>query len=228
MKRSNYNNYKEEVIRLRKQGKTYGEIKNILNKEIPKSTLSCWCKEILLSKIQKMNIKASSEENIRKGRLIAYQVNKMRRDTYLKSVEQRVNYLKEVAKNKDVAKIIIGTLYLGEGAKNTKGSLMLGNSDPQIIKIFLDLLRKSYSIDESKFRCTIQCRADQNTFELEKFWKKITKIPKKQFYKTRVDPRTIGKKSKKPDYKGVCRIDYYSADLYHELKKIGELICETN
>ena len=85
-------------------------------------------------------------------------------------------------------------------------------------------MRNCYNIDESKFRCTIQCRADQDIPYLEKFWLRLTKIPKKQFYGARVDPRTIGKPSLKPDYKGVCRLDYFSARIYNELLVMGKMI----
>lgn len=59
---------------------------------------------------------------------------------------------------------------------------------------------------------------------MEKFWSKITKIPFLQFYKTRIDNRTIGKLSKNKNYKGVCRIDYFSADLFLELMQIPKTI----
>ena len=102
--------------------------------------------------------------------------------------------------------------------------MIFGNSDPFIINLFLHLLRYCYNIDESKFRCTVQCRADQDTNRLENFWCRITKIPLVQFYKTRIDPRTIGKPSKKQNYKGVCRIDYFSAELFIEIKLVAEII----
>ena len=101
---------------------------------------------------------------------------------------------------------------------------MLGNSEPLVIRLFLNLLRYCYNIDESKFRCTLQCRADQNIPKLEKFWSQITNIPLAQFYKARIDPRTIGKPSNNPNYKGVCRIDYFSGDIFMELKQIMSLI----
>ena len=53
---------------------------------------------------------------------------------------------------------------------------------------------------------------------------KIRKIPLTQFYKARIDPRTIGQQSKNLNYKGVCRIDYFSAELFIELKQIPEII----
>lgn len=218
-------NLKNKVIKLRKDGKTYGEIIRAVGKNIPKSTLSDWCSGILLSQLQNLRIDKRKEANIRRGRIIALAVNKERRNNYLKSVEKRVEHLPHLLTNKDVAKIVLTTLYLGEGSKHRDGSLSLGNSDPKIIELFLSLLRSTYNIDEKKFRCTVQCRADQNTKALEKFWMSTTRIPAKQFYKTRIDPRTIGQKSRKPEYKGVCKIDYFSADLYNELMTAGRLIC---
>lgn len=163
-----------------------------------------------------------------RGRVLALAVNKKRRREYLESVARRVCHLAATIRTgRDVAKIAVAMLYLGEGAKNRRGPLLFGNSNPGIMQLFLNLLRHSYAIDERKFRCTVQCRADQNVNQLEQFWPQITKIPFAQFYKTRIDPRTIGKPSKKLDYKGVCRIEYFSADLYQEIIAIGNLICKT-
>ncbi|MEK9154717.1 MAG: hypothetical protein AAB596_01445 [Patescibacteria group bacterium] len=218
-----YHKFKIDVINLRKNGKTYSEINRIIGKTIPKSTLSNWCRSIKLSKKQQQKIKKLMENNINKGREIALAVNKEKRRAYLESVKNRIEHLQNIAENKDVAKIMIAMLYLGEGSKTRRGSIMIGNSDPKIINLFLRLLRYCYYIDEKKFRCTVQCRADQNIKKLEKFWAKITGIPLNQFYNARVDSRTIGQKSRNLDYKGVCRIDYFSADIFNEIMKIIEI-----
>ena len=136
----------------------------------------------------------------------------------------RNKHLSPLFKNRDIALIALSLLYLGEGSKTKRGSLTFGNSDPFIIDMFLDLLRRCYEIDNSKFRCTVQCRADQDIKKLEKFWSKITKIPPSQFYGTRIDKRTIGKKTLKLEYKGVCRIDYFSADIFTELMKLPRIL----
>ncbi len=219
---------KNKVIKLRKSGKTYGEIMKMISSPIPKSTLSNWCNGIPLSKIQKLRIERKMLSNINKGRVIALRVNKEKREKYLKSVEKRVSYLSGDLKDRNVAKLVMGALYLGEGSKSRHGSLTFGNSSPGIIRAFLFLLRSTYDLDEKKFRCTVQCRADQDVKKLERFWLSVTKIPMRQFYKTRIDPRTSEKTSRKIDYKGVCRIEYFSADLYNELLKIGDLICSIN
>lgn len=216
---------KIEVVSLRKKGKTYGEILKMINSQVAKSTISNWCRNIMLTPVQKERINNNVKKNLIKARLLSLSTNRLKRKKYLNSVKDRVKYLKNYIKNKDVAKITLAMLYLGEGSKNPdRGSLCFANSDPFVIYLFLSLMRKCYSINESKFRCTIQCRADQNVQKLENFWAEATKIPKSQFYRTRIDPRTIDKKSKKLDYKGVCRIDYFSADLFLELTQIPKII----
>jgi hypothetical protein len=191
---------------------------------LPKSTLSFWCRNIELPHGYENQINAYNKFNLQKAREIAAALQRKRRGEYLNSVKERNKHLEFALQNKDTAKIALALLYLGEGSKAQRGSLMFGNSDPLIIRLFLRLLRFCYKIDERKFRCTLQCRADQNTKELESFWSNITEIPLSQFYKARIDPRTINKPSKNKDYKGVCRIDYFSADLFFELTKIPEII----
>ena len=209
---------------LRKQGKTYSEIQEELKKQIPKSTLSYWCRNIVLPKEYQEKIQKIILSNAKKGREVALIVNKIKRRKYLKSITDRNEHLAKVFKNRNVEKIALAMLYLGEGSKHQRGSLMLGNTNPFIISLYMCLLRSCYNIDERKFRCTLQCRADQNIKKLEKFWSYVTKIPLSQFYKARIDPRTIGKPSQKLDYKGVCRIDYFSAELFIEIKKIPNII----
>jgi len=157
------------------------------------------------------------------GRAAALLANRRKREKYLKDIADRVHYLSSVSRHKDVAKIILVMLYLCEGSKR-KGSLMFGNSNPAIIRLFLSTLRQCYAIDESKFRITLQCRADQNINALERYWSEITGVPSEQFYASRIDPRSIGKASRKPDYKGICRVDYFSAHIYNEITIIGALL----
>jgi hypothetical protein len=218
--KSRYHPYKTKVVNLRKKGRTYTEIRQIVGFEIPKSTLSYWCRNIYLPLEYKRKIKERAKLNLDKARQIALAVNRVKREKYIQEVENRVKYLRIKLRDRDVARIALAMLFLGEGSKTARGYIMFGNSDPATIKLFLRLLRYCYKINENRFRCTLQCRADQKIKTLEKFWSQATKIPPSQFYKAKVDPRTVGRVSKKPDYKGVCRIDYFSGDIFMELKQI--------
>jgi len=124
-------------------------------------------------------------------------------------------------------KLLLSILYLGEGAKYGRSStLTLGSSNPLIIKLYLKLLKKSFTIDNSKFRVRIQCRFDQNIKKLEKYWKETTAIEKKQFYPTYIDKRTKGKPTLKKDYKGVCTIHYFDKKIQLELIYLADAIIE--
>lgn len=215
--------FRDKAIILRKQGKTYSEIGALIPK-VSKSTLSYWLSTLELSNKQKEKLSKNINRKLFKARATSLEIAKEKRIKYIIKTENENSYIFKLLTNKRIAKIILATLYLGEGSKARHGSLSFGNSNPDIINLFLKLMRNCYDIDESKFRCTIQCRADQNIPYLEKFWLHLTKIPKKQFYGARVDSRTIGKPSLKPDYKGVCRLDYFSAKIYNELLVMGRMI----
>jgi len=217
---------REKIINLRKVGKTYSEINKILNLNIPKSTLSYWCKGVVLPKTYHEKIEKLNIINRAEGRKIALKRNREKRKTYFYEIQNRMFYLFEKLRDKNTALIALAVLFLGEGSKTSKGSLVFGNSNPSIIRLFLKLLRYCYNIDESKLRCTFQGRADQNIEELEKFWSRVTRIPLVQFYRARIDPRTVGKKTRKYDYKGVCRIEYFSANVFWEIKTISEILCQ--
>lgn len=215
---------KSQAIKLRKLGLTYSLIQEQLDVKIPKSTLSFWFKNIKLSVSAKTENKRLSTLATEKSRILAVKANKIIRQKYLDTLSTRYEHLKEKIKDKNTALIALSMIYLGEGGKSRTGSVSIGNSDQNVIRLFLYLLNICFDIDKSKFRCTVQCRADQDTQELEKFWSEITGIPLTQFYKTCIDPRTIGKPSRKLDYKGVCRLDYFSADIFNSIMTIIDIV----
>jgi len=217
-------NSRSKAVALRKQGKTYSEIRFLIS-GIPKSTLSNWLSGLELSEKQKDKLSQNVNKKLVKARARSILVMKNKRDKYFSDMEKKnLGFIKLLDNNKGVAKLVLASLYLGEGTKNMRGSLRLGNSDPGIIKLFLKLLRSCYVIDEAKFRGTVLCRADQDTKILNKFWVQVSGIDKKQFYKARIDPRTVGKPSRKLDYKGVFVIDYFSASIFHDLLVLGKMM----
>lgn len=215
---------KSLVIALRAKGMTYREIQDHLGIEIPKGTISHWCVNVPMSKKQKRRIEILNIENLKRGRKRALEVHKEMRD----SREQRFlaenqHLLDMYLSEPSVRKIVLAILHLAEGHKRAS-TVVFGNSDPEIIAMFINLLRSTYKTDESRFRVTVQCRADQNTKKLATFWSKLTQVPLTQFYKPQVDKRTLGIPTKKKEYMGVCRIDYLSAVVDQELKYVARML----
>jgi len=217
---------RENAKALRRKRKTYSEIQKELGVSIPKSTLSYWCRNILLPASYFQIIKSLNLKNLNKARTLAVLANKEKQEKILTALRKKNEYLARYL-NKDICKLLLSMLYLGEGAKH-KGSraLKLGSTDPKIIQLYLKLLYKCFPITSKKFRVAIGCRADQNIRELEKYWHSITEIPYSQFYKTQIDKRTVGKKTKKKDYKGVCLITYFDTRIQLELEQVAQQIIE--
>ncbi|HSX42048.1 MAG TPA: hypothetical protein VLE93_01725 [Candidatus Saccharimonadales bacterium] len=209
---------------LRKQGLTYAEINSKLDIAVSKSTAAGWCSDIRLADNQRSRINKLNIQKLAINRLKALEVIRKKRAAYLQGISNKyANLSDKLSSDRQTALIALSILNLTEGGKQPS-SLMFGNSDPKIIKLFLKLLRKCYPIDETKFRCTLQCRADQNIKELEKFWSEITGIPLEKFYDAQIDARSHGRVTLKLTYKGVCRIDYFSANIYNELQIISQII----
>jgi hypothetical protein len=214
---------KASAIRLRRQGKTYLEIQTILGSMIPKSTLSYWCSGIILSKDQQKRIDKLRQASNRKARAAAVAARRRKREEFLKKFDDLNAGIALLCNDRRLAKAVLASLYLGEGSKSG-GKMTFGNANPDVISLFLTLLRFCYKLDEAKFRCTLQCRADQDIKKLEEFWQKVTGVPPSQFYGARIDPRSVGKPSRNLSYKGVCRIDYLSVDIFYDIMSVIHLL----
>lgn len=219
-----YVHLKDSAVSLRRNGKTYTEIQEILGIKIPPSTLCTWFHNTTFSEEERARIVISGKERIRAGHLKTITIKALKRrqrdgELFLQNI-----YLKDILKYKDVAKISLAMLYLCEGSKHRSASVCFGNSNAGIIRLFLHLLRACYLLDERKLHATVQCRADQDGYALTLYWSEITQIPLDRFYDPQIDKRTIGFPTKKLDYKGVCRVEYFSAATYNELKIVGEVL----
>lgn len=219
---------RKAAILLRKEGKTYTQIQDILKMNIAKGTLSYWFRGLVISDSYHKLRKENQAKHLIEIRKTALHAKKQIRQRYINAIEHSNSNLADVPFQSTAnAKVALALLYAAEGTKRTalgRAEVVFGNSDIHIIELFLKLLRFCYSIDEKKLRCTVQCRADQDTIKLCDFWSKNTQIPKSQFYKAQVDKRTVGKPTRKLDYHGVCRIEYLSADVFWDVLIAGEII----
>lgn len=217
-------NTKSQALLLRNKGLSLKEIS--LKLKIPKNTIQGWVRHINLSEEQKRRLKDKERMGGCIGRPRAIEVLKRKIEIWKAGIRERVSYLKKLPyNNENIGKIACGLIYLCEGGKYpSTRQLTFGNSDPEMIRFFLGLLRKWFSVDESKLRCRVMHRCDQNGESLNKFWSDLTKIPIKQFYKSYADKRTINKPTKKQGYKGVCAVMYFDTELQFELQAIGEVV----
>lgn len=138
--------------------------------------------------------------------------------------KQRVDWIqegKEIAKNCS-PKFSAGiSLFWAEGSKK-RNTVAFANSDPDMMKFFLDFLREHFHLDEDKIRFCFQWYSNNSlTFEdVKDFWSAKLDIKKENWVKCFIDVRqnTKGKNKKKDKLKyGVGRLQINSTELVSKL-----------
>ncbi len=214
---------KESAIKLRKKGKSYRDIENILG--VSRSTLNGWLKNIKLTKEQKNELHKNwlnALVTARKKAVLWH--NKGRNERREKARKEVEEFVSNIDLDKKIQEIILAAFYLAEGGK-TEDSFVLANSNPEILLGVVNLLRKVFTIDESKFRCCLHLRKDQDENTSKKFWSKTLNIPESKFYKTQFDKRTV--KKTYTHYKGVCVVNYLDLAVQRKVLYLGEKLLDT-
>jgi hypothetical protein len=76
--------------------------------------------------------------------------------------------------------------------------------------------------DENKFACQVHVTKDMNLEEAQQFWSEVASISLSRFIKGSVDKRQGSGNKRKPGYKGVCIIHYYSLALKRYLEALAQ------
>lgn len=180
---------KNKAMTLRLKGYSYNEITNSLG--VPKSTLSDWFTGLELPEKAQARIKNRVAEASLKGL-----IKKNKLQTHLaiqraKSIRKEAR--KDIKKLSRIQLLLVGAaLYWAEGykkpiIKNGKErsyhSISLPNSDPSLIKIFVEFLKEICEIPASKINASIRIFEHINENEALRYWMKITGLPKENFTK---------------------------------------------
>lgn len=219
------NHYTKQTMahadRLRLRGKNYREIKHLLG--IPKSTLSTWFSK----KHAHIFNKQAQLIHLAKIRLIARQSVRDRIENRDNNINREATQLLRKLKHNDpINKLSLGLLYWAEGSKHSKVSgLIFANTDPLLMTLFIALLRKSYPLDETKFRVRIHLHHYHEKEPLLKFWSELLNIPKHQFAKPFLKPRSKKKRFRK-NSKGICLLRYADSNIRREILAIARTFAE--
>ena len=221
---SKWKHLKESAVASRKAGNSIKQIEKTFG--IPRSTLSHWCRNILLSRRQE----AILQRNWRKALMNA------RTKAVLWHNNQKINRLetarREAAETlslidftkKEIVEVILAMLYLGEGFKKSTQT-GIGNSDPLILRLFISTLIHVYKVEIEKITCYLHLRADQDEDKMKIFWSKELGIPLENFRKSSLDKRTLGKKTYS-NYKGVCIVRCGNVAIQRKLVYLSRQCCE--
>jgi transcriptional regulator with XRE-family HTH domain len=85
-----------------------------------------------------------------------------------------------LARNGDALHVTGVMLYWAEGDKGSKNCARLSNSDPDLLRVFVEFLRTHLAVPDDKLRVTCHLFADhlERQFEIEQFWLDLLDLPR--------------------------------------------------
>lgn len=210
---------KLKAIEHRKCGYSINEIAKIFG--IAQSTASLWLRDIILDRRAKKRLRGRRVLGQYKTALIRARKRNL---AEVLANKQALQMLSKFKITPEIAKSMCALLFWAEGAKHL-GCVQFINSDPRMISTFLKLFRRSFPVQEKKFKVLVHIQDYHIDYKIRKFWSKTTDIPFAQFSKSYRKPHT--KIRKKPGYQGCIRISYYDSKIAQELKSIYNSFAET-
>lgn len=104
-------------------------------------------------------------------------------------------------------------LYWGEGNKANLTAVKLGNTDPELLKTFIEFLEKIYGVKKQDLKFGLQIFTDIDKNEALSYWMKKLNAKTEQFYKTVVTiSGSLGTYRHKSKY-GVITVHYHNKKL---------------
>jgi hypothetical protein len=133
-----------------------------------------------------------------------------------KALKEAEKLLKEISLKERM--LFLSALYWAEGSKADFG---LSNTDPDLIRVFVEGLREVFGITNDRLRVSVRIYEDLDRDKCLSFWSNIVNIPKEKFVNVNVLP---GKKKGKLEY-GMCRIRVSKGgELLKKIKAINKVI----
>ncbi len=185
----------KKITHLRRRGRSIKEISKILN--VSKSTVSRHVRAVSILPAYKKRL--LERQNTSKERF--------RRD--LEEAKRRAEIKLPNLTQKDLV-IVLSSIYWAEGNKK---DLTLTNTDPEMIRTFIYILKKVFYVSEEKITISLRIYEDLDKKKCLEFWSRVTGV--KLSNKTTVSVLT-GRKNGKLNY-GMCRV---------RVKKGGKLLKE--
>ncbi len=177
---------KQKAIQLRLEGKSYTEILKQLQLK-SKGTLSVWFRELKLPAKSKRLLEKNTARATERGLL---EFNRKRSQLVQEQNETAYRIgCGEVGKITERELLVLGAaLYWGEGTKyerkNGSIALVFTNSDPEMILVFMEFLRRILKIPEERIRAGIHMysQAETDIQKTRQYWSEITNLPAARFY----------------------------------------------
>ncbi len=208
---------KEKVFELRKQGKTYREIQQLVI--ISRATLTAWFKnEEWSNHVKKSNTQKHIVASLERLKLL-HEGRRIMLEKKYKQVEEDAIREFELYKNEPL--FMAGLMiYAGEGDKSNRFRVKLANSEFYLHLIFISFLEKFLKIERKNIKVWLLLYPDHDIEKLVEIWSQKLNISKSNFHKSQV---IIGKEKIRKLQYGVGNSIISSTSLKKKMLKWLEL-----
>ena len=198
----------ERALEMRKEGLSYSQIKEELN--VSKGTLSIWLRDYPLSRERINSLRGNSEQRIERYRKTRAKNREAKQSEVYRKMSLEINTLSQ--RELFISGII---LYWAEGTKASKGTIIMTNTDPGMLKFFmkwLDLME----VPRAKVKGYLHLYSDMDVALETKFWADSLSLPVSAFRKAYIKESGV---MKRKNYKGrfghgTCNIIVNDVKLY--------------
>ena len=204
---------KKLARKLRKLGYSINEI--CKKAESTKSSVSLWVRDIELTsrQQQKLSEKGIKKKIVEKRRITRLTRENAKRQIIIDRAEREINNLSITE-----LKLIGIALYWAEGAKTLRSGVQFSNSDPRMIQLMMQFIKKCCKVPKGKFRGHIFLHHHLDTEKAKKYWHNISTIPLNQFYKTSKQQSKASKRKKDNLPFGTFVIQICNTELFLKIK----------
>jgi transposase-like protein len=203
---------REQARKLRREeGRSVKELAALLG--VSRSSISLWVRDIDLTDEQRAGLRRRSGG----GRIEGSQTNAARA---LARRRQAQASGREAAREGNVLHAAGCMLYWAEGSRD-RHAVRFTNSDPAMVRFFLNFLRRCFAVREEKFAVTCNLFADhvERQSQIEDFWLTTLDLPRSCLRKSTVNAysKYSQKKRRNKLPYGTCRITVCDTALVQNL-----------
>ncbi len=198
---------REKARILRSEGRSYSEIGKMLGAS--KSTLNGWLKDMPLSAEQMREVRDLNPRRIENFR----KTMRTKREKTMAVAYEKAR--KEIGRLSRRDLFIAGIyLYWAEGTKSARGRSEIANTDPAVIKAFLQWLVVA-GVPKDKIRIRLQLYKDMSIASETRFWSKILNVPVRYFRKPAIkESRLTGLTRKHGHGHGTCDLIFDNVPMW--------------
>ena len=202
---------KQLALALRKKAYSYSQIRNKVT--VSKSTLSLWLRDFPLSKAEIDSKRGKNPRRIERFR----NTMSMKRDQEEELIFSK--FQNDFGSFSEREKFIAGLfLYWGEGTKAAPYTVAMSNSDPDVLRFFIDWLLL-LKVKKDKLRVVLHLYKDMDLKVETRFWSTYLKVPKFQFRKPYIKKSRLCDITYRSGFQhGTCNVLYLKKDLHLYVK----------